>query len=127
MVFGIGIDIIEIDRIERSVKRFGDQFLKKVFTQTEIDYASSKGSPNQHYAVRFAAKEAIAKALSTSDNKGFQWKDIEIYNEDNGMPKVNLYGKVKNIFGDDKSLKISLSHSDNLATCVAIVYNKTSD
>ena len=124
MVFGIGIDIIEIDRIQKSIERFGELFLKKVFTQVEINYASSKGSPFQHYAVRFAAKEAIAKALSTSKNKGFQWKDIEIYNEDNGLPKVNLYGKVKSILGDDKSLKISLSHSDNLATCVAIVYNK---
>ena len=126
MVFGIGIDIIEIDRIKRSVERFGDHFLQKVFTPTEINYASSKGSPYQHYAVRFAAKEAIAKALSTSDNKGFQWKDIEIYNENNGLPQVNLYGKVKNILGNDKSLKISLSHSDNLATCVAIVYNNKS-
>lgn len=124
MVFGIGIDIIEIDRIQKSIERFGDQFLNKVFTQIEINYASSKGSPYQHYAVRFAAKEAIAKALSTSSNKGFQWKEIEIYNEDNGLPKVNLYGKVRDILCDDKSLKISLSHSDNLATCVAIVYNK---
>ncbi|MEN8193786.1 MAG: holo-ACP synthase [Bacteroidota bacterium] len=122
MVFGIGIDLIEIDRIQQSIERFGDLFLKKVFTKIEIEYASSKGSPYQHYAVRFAAKEAIAKALSTSDNKGFQWKDIEIYNENNGMPKVNLYGKVKDILSDDKHLKISLSHSDNLATCVAIVY-----
>ena len=124
MVFGIGIDIIKIDRIQKSIERFGNQFLNKVFTQIEINYASSKGSPYQHYAVRFAAKEAIAKALSTSSNKGFQWKEIEIYNEDNGLPKVNLYGKVRDILGDDKSLKISLSHSDNLATCVAIVYNK---
>ena len=124
MVFGIGIDIIEIDRIKKSIERFGEHFLNKVFTQTEIGYASSKGSPYQHYAVRFAAKEAIAKSLSRSKNKGFQWKEIEIYNENNGLPKVNLYGKVKQILGDDKLLKISLSHSYNLATCVAIVYKK---
>ena len=124
MVFGIGIDIIEIDRIQKSIERFGEHFLAKVFTQVEIDYASSKVIPYQHYAVRFAAKEAIAKALSTSKNKGFQWKEIEIYNENNGLPRVNLYGKVKDILGDDKELKISLSHSDNLATCVAIVYYK---
>ena len=125
MVFGVGIDIIEIDRIQKSIERFGERFLKKIFTEIEIEYASSKGSPYQHYAVRFAAKEAIAKSLSTSDNEGFHWKDIEIYNENNGRPKVNLYGKVKSILGDDKHLKISLSHSDNLATCVAIVYYKT--
>ncbi len=124
MVFGIGIDLIEIDRIEKSISKFGDHFLNKIFTKLEIDYSSSKGSPYQHYAARFAAKEAIAKALATPDNKGFNWHDIEVYNEPNGFPNVRLYGKVKNILGDDKGLKISISHSDNYATCVAIVYYK---
>lgn len=124
MVFGIGIDLIEIDRIEKSINRFGEQFLNKIFTKLEIDYSSSKGSPFQHYAARFAAKEAIAKALATSDNKGFSWHDIEVYNEANGFPKARLFGKGKDILGDDKELKISISHSDNYATCVAIVYFK---
>ena len=125
MVFGIGTDLIEIDRIEKSIARFGDSFIKKIFTDVEIEYSSSKGSPYQHYAARFAAKEAIAKALATPDNKGFNWKDIEVYNEPNGYPNARLFGKVKEILGDDKELKISISHSDNYATCVAIVYYKS--
>jgi holo-[acyl-carrier protein] synthase len=125
MVFGIGIDLIEIDRIEKSIKKFGNQFIDKIFTEVEKDYSSSKGSPYQHYAARFAAKEAIAKALATPDNKGFNWLDIEVYNEKNGFPTARLFGKVKEILGNDKELKISISHSDNYATCVAIVYYKT--
>lgn len=122
MVFGIGIDLIEIDRIEKSIEKFGDSFIKKIFTDVEIKYSSSKGLPAQHYAARFAAKEAIAKALATPDNKGFSWKDIEVYNEKNGFPNARLFGKVKDLLGEDKELKISISHSDNYATCVAIVY-----
>ncbi len=125
MVFGIGTDLIEIDRIEKSISKFGESFIKKIFTEVEINYSSSKGSPYQHYAARFAAKEAIAKALATPDNKGFNWKDIEVYNEANGYPNARLFGKVKEILGDDKELKISISHSDNYATCVAIVYYKS--
>jgi holo-[acyl-carrier protein] synthase len=122
MVFGIGTDLIEIDRIEKSIKKFGDHFIEKIFTKGEIEYSSSKGSPYQHYAARFAAKEAIAKALATPDNKGFNWLDIEVYNEENGYPNARLFGKVKEILGNDKELKISISHSDNYATCTAIVY-----
>ncbi len=124
MVFGIGTDLIEINRIEKSISKFGDSFINKIFTEVEIKYSSSKGSPYQHYAARFAAKEAIAKALATPDNKGFNWKEIEVYNEPNGYPNARLFGKVKDILGDDKELKISISHSDNYATCVAIVYYK---
>ena len=125
MVFGIGTDLIEIDRIEKSIKKFGNHFINKIFTELEKEYANSKGSPYQHYAARFAAKEAIAKALATRNNKGFNWKDIEVYNEPNGFPCARLFGKVKDILGKDKELKISISHSDNYATCVAIVYYKT--
>ena len=124
MVFGIGIDLIEIDRIKNSIERIGDNFLNKIFTNVEIKYSSSKGFPYQHYAARFAAKEAIAKALSTPDNKGFNWHDIEVFNEDNGYPSAVLYGKMKSILGSDKELKISISHSEKYATCVAIVYYK---
>jgi len=124
MVFGIGTDLIEIDRIEKSITKFGDHFVDKIFTKLEKEYSNSKGSPFQHYAARFAAKEAIAKALATPDNKGFSWQDIEVYNEPNGFPNARLFGKVKEILGDDKELKISISHSDNYATCVAIVYYK---
>ncbi len=122
MVYGIGIDIIEIDRIKESVENFGKRFLNKVFTQTELDYSLNKPNKYQHLAARFAAKEAIAKALSFKGDRGFRWKDIEIYNELNGMPSAKLYNNLLEILGEDKELKITMSHSQNYVTCFAIIH-----
>ncbi|MBU1098169.1 MAG: holo-[acyl-carrier-protein] synthase [Ignavibacteriae bacterium HGW-Ignavibacteriae-2] len=121
MVLGIGIDIIEIERIKKSVDKFGDHFLNKIFTKTEIEYCLSKANKYQHLAARFAAKESIAKALSFSGENGFSWQDIEIYNEKNGMPKVKLSGKLKILVGEDKQLQITMSHSDHYVTCSALL------
>lgn len=122
MVLGIGIDIIEIERIQQSYEKFGDRFLNKIFTQTEKDYCLGKKNLYQHLAARFAAKEAVSKALSTGWSKGFRWKDIEIYNEKSGMPRVKLYGELKQFLEGDKDLKITMSHSDHYVTCFAIIY-----
>ena len=121
MVLGIGIDIIEIERIKKSIDKFGDNFLNKIYTQTELDYCSPKTNKYQHFAARFAAKEAIAKALSYSGENGFNWKDIEIYNEKNGMPKVKLFNKLEQILGSDKQIHITMSHSENYVTCFALL------
>ncbi len=126
MVLGVGIDIIEIDRIKKSVDRFGDLFLNKIFTKTELKYSLSRANKYQHLAARFAAKEAIAKALATGWSKGFRWKDIEIFNEKNGMPKVKLTGQLANFVSREKSLKITMSHSENYVTCFAILYQENS-
>jgi holo-[acyl-carrier protein] synthase len=122
MVLGVGIDIIEIERIKKSIDRFGDHFLNKVFTKTEIEYSLSKANKYQHFAARFAAKEAIYKALSSDTDKVYSWQDIEIYNEKNGLPKVKLFGSLKDYLNEDKELKISMSHSENYVTCVAILH-----
>lgn len=124
MVLGIGIDIIEIERIKKSVDQYGEHFLKKIYTKTEIEYAQSKSNKYQHFAARFAAKEAIYKALSSDTDKVYSWQDVEIYNEVNGLPKVNFYGALKNYLNEDKQLKISMSHSENYVTCVAILFTK---
>ena len=122
MIFGVGIDIIEIGRIKKSIERFGDKFLNKIFTKTELEYCLSKKNKYQHFAARFAAKEAVSKALATGWSKGFSWKDIEIFNEKNGMPRVNLLGSLKTFLGNEKSLQITMSHSEHYVTCFAIVY-----
>ncbi len=124
MIFGVGIDIIEIDRIKKSIDKYGDQFLNKIFTKTELEYSLSKKNKYQHLAARFAAKEAIAKALTSGWSKGFSWKEIEIYNEKNGLPQVQLNGNLMNFLGNDKSLKITMSHSQHYVTCFAIFYTK---
>jgi holo-[acyl-carrier protein] synthase len=122
MVIGIGIDIIEIERIKESVDRFGDIFLNKIYTQTELDYCLKKINKYQHLAARFAAKEAVYKALSTGWDKELSWQNIEIYNEPNGMPIVKLKGSLESFLTKDKSLKISMSHSRDYVACVAIIY-----
>ncbi len=128
MIFGIGIDIIEIERIEESVNKFGNRFLNKIFTDVELKYSLEKKNKFQHLAARFAAKEAIAKALATGWSKGFRWKDIEIYNEKSGLPKVKLTGNLAEFLGDNKSLQITMSHSRHYVTCFAIIYmNNTSE
>lgn len=126
MIFGIGIDIIEINRIRKSIEKFDYHFLNKIFTPTEIEYCQSKKNKYQHFAARFAAKEAIAKALATGWSKEFRWKDIEIFNEKSGMPNVKLSGNLQKFLGDDKSLKITMSHSEHYVTCFAIIYANNS-
>ncbi|MFC2103154.1 holo-ACP synthase [Bacteroidota bacterium] len=122
MVLGIGTDIIEIGRIKRSIENYGENFLKKIYTPAEIEYCQTKVNKYQHYAARFAAKEAVYKALASGWQRSISWQDLEIFNESNGMPNVKIFGKLKKFLSSDKSLKISMSHSENYVTCVAIVY-----
>src|ERR1035437_8150999 len=122
MIIGIGIDIIEISRIKKSIEKYGDHFLQKIFTPGEIEYCESKASKYQHYAARFSAKEAVAKAMSTGWNNEFSWQNIEVFNESTGMPYVRLTGKLESFLSDGKELKISMSHSQDYTTCVAIIY-----
>lgn len=122
MILGIGIDIIEIERIKRSVDDYGERFFKKIYTKTELEYSLSKANKYQHLAARFAAKEAIYKALSSDNAPSYTWHDVEIFNEPNGLPRVRLFGSLKKYLGEGKDLKISMSHSENYVTCVAILY-----
>ena len=123
MILGIGIDIIEIERIKQSVDDYGEHFLQKIYTKTELEYSLAKSNKYQHLAARFAAKEAIYKALSNDTDKVYSWQDVEIYNEVNGLPKVKFYGALKDYLNEGKELKISMSHSEHYVTCVAILYH----
>jgi holo-[acyl-carrier protein] synthase len=126
MVIGIGTDIIEIDRIKDSIEKYGDRFLSKIYTPAEIEYCLSKSNKYQHFAARFAAKEAVYKALATGWQEVLSWQDIEIFNESTGMPVVTMCGKLKKFLSDDKNLKISISHSKNYVVSVAIIYKTDS-
>lgn len=126
MVLGLGIDIIEIGRVKKSIEKYGDKFLEKVFTQVEINYCDKKFNKYQHYAARFAAKEAVYKALTSGWKEGLRWKDIEIVNDPSGMPSVNTKGKLSSFLEKDLQLKISISHSQDYVTAVAIIF-KNSD
>ncbi len=125
MLLGLGIDIIEIDRIKKSIENYGDRFLNKVFTAEEIKYCDSKFNKFQHYAARFAAKEAVYKALASGWQAGLRWKDIEIQNDAAGMPSINTSGKLKSFLSDDTQLRVSISHSENYVTSVAIIFKNS--
>ena len=122
MVLGLGIDIIEIARVKKSIDNFGDKFLNKVFTDGEVEYCNSKFNKYQHYAARFAAKEAVYKALASGWKEGLRWKDIEIQNDDSGMPSIKPSGKLNSFLSNNTQLRISFSHSDNYVTAVAIIF-----
>jgi holo-[acyl-carrier protein] synthase len=113
MILGTGIDIIEIDRIQRAVERWGDGFLKHVFTPAEIEYAKKFKFPYQHYAGRFAAKEAIFKAMGIPH---LSWHDVTIVNDDSGKPVCHY-----NSTNFKHRLLISISHGRDYAVASAIV------
>ena len=95
-IFGIGTDIINIMRIEKSLKKRGNSFKNRIFSSREIIYCDNKKNPSSYYAKRFAAKEAFTKALGTGINKGISLKNIEIFNDSLGKPKIKLTGRVNN-------------------------------
>ena len=115
-----GTDIIEINRIKDSIEDMGEAFLNRIFTQKEITYCESrKKQKYQHYAARFAAKEAVFKAISTklNDKYAITWKDIEIIDDKEGKPYVHLYGIDENIF---ESIDISISHCKEYAIAYVV-------
>lgn len=120
MIQGIGVDIIEIQRIQLSIERFGETFLRKIFTDTEIAYCKSKKNPAQHFAARFAAKEAVSKALATGWSGEFEWKNVEVSNELSGKPNVVLHGKTAQALQKSK-VYLSLSHSETSVVAFAVI------
>src|SRR5207237_7617066 len=113
-VLGVGVDIIETERIERSLQRFGERFLHRVFTDGEIAYCQSMKYPARHFAARFAAKEAVSKAFGTGIGKAMGWRDIDVRKKPSGEPFVVLDGGAKSI-GDERNVRgdwLRLSHSD---------------
>jgi len=115
-----GIDIIEVNRIQESIETLGETFLNKVFTEKEIEYCESKKMQKyQSYAARFAAKEAVFKALSKDLNgrNEITWKNIEVLNEESGRPIVNLIDIKQEII----SIDISLSHVKETAIASVVV------
>src|ERR1700756_514830 len=93
MIVGTGIDIAEVPRIAESIHRFGHRFLRRVFTETEIQYCDSKANRVERYAARFAAKEAAMKALGTGWNYGVRWRDIEVCRQPGRRPTIKFYGR----------------------------------
>lgn len=118
ILMGIGIDIMEIERIDKAIKN--EKFKNRVFTQEEIDYFNLRGDKPCHAAGNFAAKEAVLKVLGTGLS-GIAWKDVEVLREKSGKPYVILHGNAKSIAdaAGIKNIFISISHSRDLAVAQA--------
>jgi holo-[acyl-carrier protein] synthase len=120
MIKGIGVDIIEIDRIRENIDALGNQFLEKVFTPQEIAYCSGKANRAQHFAARFAAKEAVSKALSIGWAGEFRWKDAELTNDSSGQPHITLYGPLRATLAG-ASIFVSISHSHSHVVAMVVI------
>ena len=119
-----GIDIIEVSRVKEAIEEQNNKFLSKIYTEKEIEYCSNTGKMEyQHFAARFAAKEAVFKAISEfiKDNENEYWRKIEVLNDNNGRPKINLEIKLSK---DIDSIDISISHIKELAIANVVVVFK---
>jgi holo-[acyl-carrier protein] synthase len=122
VIVGIGVDAVEISRVERMFARRREQMLKRLFTDAELAFLNTKSFPAQHIAVRLAAKEAAYKALSGNDlARGIGWRDIEVFSLEDGSPRLRLHGRAARRFEEvgAAAIHVSLTHSD--ATAVAFV------
>ena len=127
MIYGVGIDIIEIKRIEKVIEKYGNRFKKRCFHKDEIIRSETKHNTVESYAKRYAAKEACAKAMGTGLARGVFWKDIEVYNNIYGKPKIKLHNKalkfLRQISNESNStIELSLTDESNYAIANVIIY-----
>jgi holo-[acyl-carrier protein] synthase len=123
MILGTGIDLVEVARIAELVQKHGERFLRRVFTPAEIEYAMPKASRYQHLAGRFAAKEAVFKALGTGWARGVSWKLVEVRAGDGGAPSARLSGGAAerlSAMGGSR-VHLSITHTEGLAAATAVV------
>jgi holo-[acyl-carrier protein] synthase len=123
MVLGLGTDLIEIERIQVSMDRFGERFLERIFTAGEIAYCMRKRQSAESFAARFAAKEAGAKALGTGISRGVSWKEIEVRREIGQRPTLHFSGRAGELAKamGVRRVQLTLSHSRTVAIAVAVV------
>lgn len=117
MIIGTGVDITEVRRLRQAVEKWGDAFLNRIFTDEELENAKKRGSFYQHLAGRFAAKEAVFKALGVAE---LNWKDVQILNDKEGKPHCKILSDT----GKDINVHISISHVKTYATAFAIITQK---
>ncbi len=122
MILGHGVDLAEVQRVRRSVERFGDRFLERVFTKSERVYAGDGPRRYEHLAARFAAKEAVLKALGTGWAQGVGWTDIEVAREASGRPVLVLHGKAREMAESlgVRRWHLSMTHTGTMAMASVI-------
>ncbi len=122
-VTGIGIDLVEVARVRELLERHGERFKARTFTEAETTYCDACADPAMHYAARFAAKEAAAKALGTGFAQGVSWRDIEVAREDSGRPVLRLHGGAaeRALALGVRACHLSLSHTRELAQAQVVL------
>jgi len=125
MIIGIGSDIVKVARIEKLLDRAGSRFSGRIFTPEEIAYAEARARPEIHFAARFAAKEALAKALGCGFRDGLEWRDIEIRNDAAGRPGFLLHGQADRLCRDLGVARawLTLSHEQEFALAFVVLEN----
>ncbi len=123
MIVGTGIDIAQVPLIAESIERFGERFLRRVFTEDEIRYCDSKANRVERYAARFAAKEAAMKALGTGWNRGVRWRDIEVFRQPGSRPTIKFHGVAADFAAKlgTRNIALSISHTPELAIANVIL------
>src|SRR5438128_5765880 len=124
-VLGIGVDLVECARIQRSIDRFGDRFLHRVFTDGEIEYSMSMKFPARHLAARFAAKEAVSKAFGTGIGKAMGWRDIDVKKKPSDEPFLVFAGPAEQLAKQRRvtAALITLSHTEHHAIAMIVLEN----
>jgi holo-[acyl-carrier protein] synthase len=121
MIRGIGVDIVKVDRIEKAVERWGHRFLERIFTAAEIERCQKRAQPAQCLALRFAAKEAFAKALGLGMREGLRWRDIEVVHDNFGKPDLLLHNQAQRLLETMEASRTWLSLSDERESALAVV------
>ena len=123
MIVGIGVDIVDIRRVRGVLERQGDRFVRRVFTAAEQDYCRAHRDPSPHFAARFAAKEALFKALGTGWARGVTWRDAEVQRQESGAPRLMITGCARKLADQQGACRthVSLSHSEETAIAVVIL------
>jgi holo-[acyl-carrier protein] synthase len=127
MIYGIGVDLVNIERMEIVIDRWGERFAGRVFTPEEIAFCNRKAFPPKAFALRFAAKEAFSKALGLGMKKGLRWKDIEVVHLDEGQPSLKLHGRSFEMCREERIVRFHLSLSDEEEYGIAMVVLEKSD
>jgi holo-[acyl-carrier protein] synthase len=123
MLIGTGVDLIEVARIAQSIERYGERFLRRIYTEDEIAYCSRKRSSAESFAARFAAKEAGAKALGTGISRGVTWNEFQVERQPGGRPVLELRGRAAILARElgVKTISLSLTHTDSLAMATVMM------
>jgi holo-[acyl-carrier protein] synthase len=121
MIYGTGIDLVHIKRIEKVIERWGDRFIHRVFTPGEIKICYNRSFTAAAFSLRFAAKEAFSKAIGTGMKKGVRWRDIEVFHHTGGRPGLKLHGRSLEICNKENITNYHLSLSDEGEYGIAMV------